>query len=844
MLVKAEPEFRILAYPTSAIATRGSTPFGIADVISHLIKHDIGEGKAANNSNGESANNWEAQPLFQAEDDNLAYVVVNAPGANGPVVATGAAAAGQPGVGGFVTRGRVTPVNCRMNDWDGDIDPDPVEELETVVFRTQRGDSWKTIRTSEKPPRTRVFHTAQTANTHVSLISETLLEANQEIEIDLDELAVAFGQNDPARIRIAFGGGAYSLLLRQGAPATVDKRDRSSSRTPWRVWRELTSLPTIDFQSASKLQIRRIGGFMAVGINGVHTCLMEMTKYLIGEEARYERKECRWAAGPLEITFYGVSATLGLSLIEMPVKTSYSRTIPRQATGLPVGSKLYPKGWIPPGTKVKCALTVGRTEVHYTVTLYSDPKHKTSPLLTGVTAQLAGGFVTPTALPLDITRAFESGEESGAEPGVANSAEWTMQFSRFLLDKLPLPEDAPEGATWEYYLTENGYNPISFEVRDTYNDGTKSEWVKRLDGFVRSIRKGGEEYNADEVNVTATDGLIRYDRPAGVLDETAAPQDYLLAQNEGRAVYAADCVKELVRTRISEFEASQFNGNGDARRFMVDGHPPLLSYDNDVVGMWNATPPPKTNGFILAPPSWFDSTLLDWIRKYCDDDGGSAGLMVFFYAFVGTARAVPVYGDIDLILTMLASENQYHIAGAEYSEGDLDTLMSGWEFSTVPEKDFNTVAVLNHFYEGKNTFNSYEWQQFVAKARLDPSDPRAPEHSWDRLDVVETNRPFDRSWTAWLAYFLIRHHEKPPRPGQLRFRGERRMQWGDVIKPKQLKRLVDGSDLPDPVANFDWYRVMRLTNRYAQGRSQGRSMESNATVIPLTEFEKSMIGLA
>ena len=842
-------QMRLRLYPQSAIPRRNSDALSIADRVTDLIARDRGEGAGdiSEVAGTGIAGTWGNQD-FTAEP-SLRYIKFS------DVAHEGVTAATQRGIGGFMLRARIVPQNCRVRGDSGDV-PSGNAGFDTLWFKVLKGEIhngktlWKTVLPNAQPLRSRVYHTRQTPNRDVKIRTENPLQANQGCIVDLTELQIATGQTQKARIRIERGN--FSVVLRQDNFATFEMRDTPASS--WRSIREFTAsgknLLENALQIRFEIQAGRSGIEISSGGQTISYNILHTQNVYGSDPPRFVEIDAHWPRAPLTFLLYGVQAHIGVSLLNyttaqgVPLTGAWTKALQFNGRGeldLPATGRAL--GWERRGAST--SMTVLRDEggLSYACVLSASPDGLTSPFQSGGFAYIEPVWEEIPSLPLDVTIAINGPvRENGAQIGVTADAQWSCDLSRTRLDTLPLPADAPAGATWEHYLVPDGYNPCDFSVRFLEN-GVWTAWAGRFKGYVYQQTRDSEAINNQMASLVMSGPLLRYTAPAAVLGKDTPILLKLFDVADVGDIFAADCIREVVRVVLGDSEAARFNGNGDARRFLPPGKAPLIARETDTIGLYGGDGKPPTSDQMLLKPPWLQDGNA-WIKQLQNDDSGGQGAMVWLYGFADSDGIAgdsssetwphPIYGDVVLLLQ---NRNRWIIPDARYEGEESHLWLRAAHAQTRPDQDFNHWIVANHFGETEG-FDLVSPALQMSEARLPPDDPRSEEQSWRRTEVVEMNNagliePYLESIAVGMA--IDSENLSPVHPS-LTFSGEAKMQTGDLVKPLMLKI---GSDRTLRL-NEKWFRIIKLDNEYG---TETPGMTSTAIVFPLSDAESAQLGL-
>lgn len=856
MALKSTAEFRLRAWPATAIPGVVSTPFGFADTIGDLLLRDRGEG-----GGDDDTETWKRQKAFSTIGKYLRFIDFKS---DKPTVGVGGTDRGNSGdFAGLCLTPQTVWVHSRI---DGDTfrAPDSDKTYKTIRWRGVKGPRWRTAQADRSPRVTGIYHAAQLVNTDV--VAETIdyLPPNQQIRLDLSSLQVWAGQTQKARIRVEWGGG-YSLLFPQDASATVERHTADGAN--WASWKELTALGPVQFKGDWTIFVERIAGRLVVRVNEQSFSLMD-----VRDESDPDVREIKWPRSRLRVTLYGVSARVELALLNYDHINDLLKTLPKKVdrlTGirttpglrdaicvqrsvlrngagtLDSGRAVAATGWRHNGSSLLAGYdsaepVVGTSPVPYTVALVPSPDGHETPFLTTIQGRHDGSLSTPTEDALDLSAAYLSHTETTAEPGVTAGAEISVEISRSILDtQLP---------GWDETIAENVYNPVAFSVRYRNDDGTYTPWVTRLKGYIWQINKTTGSYGDDKMTLVLRDPMLRFKAPSGIIDETYPVGGMIYARSSKAPVYAGEILKAIVEHVLGADEAARMNGNGDPLRYSPpETHIPLMSWGNDVIGYYDDGTVPQSSVVPFAPPYWDDA--MSWMEKLAKDDtgGNDTGIMLFGYPTGDGANNTSddedvwpcfIYGDVREILN---ARSQWTIPDAIYNAGDQNMALEMAETQSRPEHDYNTWVVANtQPGVDKGILPAID----IGRDQLQGTDPRRPGLSWPRTAVIELNTYYSsQNYVQSIAALLaLDSTGAAPNNPQFTFRADPRVQWGDLVFIKQMKIIgVDGADESDMTIPInDWFRIIRLTMK---GDGASHSYMAEAVCTTLSAFEKASLSL-
>lgn len=902
--IKESPEFRVLAYPRSQIGhietTDGDVCFN--DNIRALMLQSAGTalmpeyippgGTQSFNRNGIHVTNnpYTNQQKFKSIDARLQYVEL------GESVSVGADGAQPPQLadGGTLAGFTLSPISLPLNSI---IEEDlrstgtgeegyygtapngaahlPLHWQPTAPKADEGGPTWEMLLPFSYEKNSAIRCTRPLPNqTATATAKSPLLAKDRSLSFVLNWEGVVPRHTAGAAYRISWGNDAWSIRWSYGdVPVVCKGKGRN-----WLPWYRLDGMAKSTFTGEDRVRIRLIAQRLVIEINN-QSWVISNTRAVVGKYN--QRAAVTWPAGDLRVNAFGVKAILraGIILYADP-ETSHEilaragneiqnatnraeidRIVRRVSSeirsagssegvfqrefhhnpnyGEPLRTtdfEVFASGDQSQGTEVK--LEIQQTDkpqfLQYQCTLVSDPACIYTPLVTGVMGRHKGEFDKESGAPLDLSNAFLNGTETSGEPGVMPGASWSLTFDARLLEELP---------NWKEYLRE--FHPITFEVRWRYTDGSYSDWVGRLHGYIGGPSASAPGANRGEVTIEAHDPIWRLTKPNAIIDHRYMPLVFLFVANGGKKLYGADCIHDIVRVALGQEIADRINGGtvGDQLyRYMVPGHYPLIS--DDGAGYFPLSNPASHNDAIMPPP--FGSAPIDWMHTIAGYDFHD-----FYYGFpteVGEDGSIAHGTDWPVLMygwypALIANRPTWNIPDAIYDDAtDFNQVLLDAQSSVMTEWSINRVLAWGGAGEEKTIWPSFA----MAEARLEPNDPNAAEWTWERTTVVRNELLNTLSGSDLAgpvmaqAYMYLRMFaNKRMQRSALSFVGEERMGWGDKIQTKMQKDGTDADYSPDhlQVGGVE-FRVVKLNNRYDTTKAGTEQFTTKAQCAPFNkEYE-------
>ena len=913
---KSTAELRVLCYPAEAIPATTGRNFGVCDTILNLLFRASGEAGETLAGFGKkdfrASDGWYRQTTFKSIGPNIDFALFSGgkiyKGLSALVVSNFAKSvmSSSPPLSGFYLLPRLDVRNNTIEAAPKGILIAKTRaprggDFAKIRWRHRRGEArigydqtgkaiklsaWITSIPDRLPRRTFVTHSHQTPDKATEIETMDVFPALQQTVWELIDLAEARDNKEPGGVRLMWGGRANSLELRRREyPAICRARPDAAegSENEWEVVQRITEWGKFEFVGDLTVTVENIGGRLGLSMfdgqgKGATWDFPAFSMVPGDAEAgappQFETTPWEWPKGTLGFSAQGVSAHVGVSLLDLSeerkvkrktkdkkgrvVTVEETKRVPlrdefaRMPQTLPPGSppplgksEVVAGGFFATGTTATVTAnvtTAGKlTTVDYKCALQSNLV--VSPLVSHVGGKHEGEPELTDYAALDISGALVGRpRESGAALGAMSSKEFTFDVDRFLLegiapsDGAPLPINDPP-RPWTDFVAKD--NPIEISSRWRYTDGSYSDWSNRLQGYIVTDEKATDGALDWQMKILARDKLHRLTDPAGMIDETDGPLDLLLWQSDGEPVYGTDMAAAIVANKLGPVEAGRINGGGEnaSRRFYGEDHPAMMSIARNGGGLSlqngaRIVGAPNKAGFDF-PPLW-NRDAMSWLEELAKQD-----FSTFFYGHVSengvnlTDWPCLIWGDLSKILQ---GRPIHELPDAVYDVGDADKLLLALRIAQKAPKRINEVKVWAS-PPGESSQLPFPATK-MATARLPAGDPNSADRSWRRTQIVESQSLWPGGWAQEVASLVIRGLEDVemhwPR---LTCRGMGEIQEGDELTVKQLHVLADSPDRSDLNLGLsgDSFRVLHAEQSWDLER---HNWVSELEVFPLSLFER------
>jgi hypothetical protein len=764
MARKSIPELRVIASPKSAIPNKNTAGVLVAQVFSDRMAFGQGDGAGLGfqSHNPTIASTWLNSGVtgaFSNVSDSLEFVRFHRDGR----VTMGASPqiTSRDEVSGFTLKGRIVPNDARVN---GTLAGS--SSLASRNYTTLSG-SHKSVRAANG-----TAHFVNTGSQTTEAIKSADLQAGQGFTGELypSLKSTSNGAGKVPEGVVTWGADSFRVRVVHNGTPEIQKK------LPAGLWvnlRRLDGVPTVRFDGgAVPFSVRRIGGRLVFSIQG-------QTFHFLETDEAGKGTATTWPAGPVVVSAYGCRIRGGIHPIDYKnadnTDQSGSFTIkePRNAYA-DDSADGFTAGYKPTPESVTIDVTAPAGAVQTKVTLTAANGGIDAPLVTKALAQFPLLTRESSGDGIDIGPAVTFATLRDAMPPIAPGAELRLDVDRMILDEL-----FPAGA-WRDYVDE--FCPITFEYRWHYTSGDPGPWIQCFKGYVFIPKEETTGVDERKLSLVCYDEIIRLKDPAGIIDHRYPPLDFLFARKQKLAqslgaqsltdlkLYGGECVREILRLTLGQFEANRLNTTGyndetslgtrfGSMKFFSADHYALLDAGKDSTGLIplsqlaNGNSVPTTGGWML-PAKW-ESDALSWIHDFEEQDQG-----VFFYGHPNGydgERPYPLYGNLANIIA--ARSFTHLIPDAIYQSGvlgdvDADTLLQKVSIDARPDKHFNRVWVLARGLFGDGLEGILPAMR-MAVAELPAGDPNAAAYSWERTKVIRNNLAGFPGGAEALAYVYI-----------------------------------------------------------------------------------------
>jgi len=408
----------------------------------------------------------------------------------------------------------------------------------------------------------------------------------------------------------------------------------------------------------------------------------------------------------------------------------------------------------------------------------------------------------------DITPAVEDITVEIADPGLQPGATLSARVRRDILPYCKVYNTGgvvmgTVGDAWWQYV--NKYHDVELQVAWQYDDGStgtylaNGTWVdfyRMFQGVVYELKPEQPGYGENHLQLECRDYIVRFQRPAGIIDERFGPADLLL--HEKMAMVAPGNTVKLFGCEIVQYIVNQILGPSTGRTawttlrtILPDDHWDLLTYEA-------LTNPPFGSGFFFPPP--FGESALDWITKIAERDFA----MFFFMYDSDVGQYVPCYMNWFEYIKRIADRR---VLLTQTDLVDTITHDYGWQHNAA--HDANVITVWGQVPQDQGDYRDLMPAIPLISGRARVTAPAVPENSpdttWERTLVKQGTHFWSPGVAQTVATHTVALLKRADIARRYRFhtRGLADVSWG-----YQLKCEAGGL-----IAALDTFRVMRLTQK-------------------------------
>jgi len=740
-------------------------------------------------------------------------------------------------------------------------------------FTPLRGKRWQTVIPDAQPRTTAIkWATSDPDDGPFEARSASALPRGQSFAIQLQ----TFGYHaDDAYLQITWGEG-YGIRLEGGQNGALIRQFRADDGTL--QYESLRELPFgVEQLSAPEpvwLRVHHIAGRIAIetepgvlprGEDGLVVYANMKTEGLDPDRASYKMRGVVPREAPLQIRGYAVPFSARFSEINYPESGAFTRTY-TQGGGEPYSR--YAFGFHPAPTRAEggpeaslgdiAQVSVGLTEDnrnYYSCALSRAGAGATTqttedapsdwetapmaytgqamgghltPFVHAVTVRYPGAIRQPLGVALELSPAVVSLDMEIADPEIAPGTIVRAKCHRDLISQchvydLGLNDLGAVGSAWGTFLAK--YHRARMSCAWQYDDGTTGvvdptgatyAYAPMFDGYVWSLAPDLTSYGERWTNIEFRDGVIRLQKPAGLIDWRFGPADMLLAEKMANApsadcrLYGAEIVQHIIEQSMGGEAAAALQVRFPADHYDLLQHKMLLD-------------PPFGAGFFW--PAQYGQSALDWIKQVAAADFGN-----FFFGPRTSAPYdwVPYYG---WYYSIVAGMPTIEVPDTAYVEADANKVLASAGWQQQPAQDFNVVQVWGRFPQDPG-----EYREFM---------PALPQIS-GAAHVAPTTVPEQDLWATWQRTLLLQgtqywlpgvaravasnrarlQRNVDPRRLPLKVRGDPYWWWGYQVI---IRADAPQSD-PDLWVPGEKFRVMRLSHRMVFGQ-QG-TWETSLVAVP------------
>ena len=717
--------------------------------------------------------------------------------------------------------------NCRFTP-QTDEDPDGDAQFPSLVWVRKKpamtdrtsGNRWIVVVPDAEPSIQHIKKVGTPAGEDFLATTYTPLEKNQSWQLVVRRFGAPRGNDSPVRLRIRWGGDAWSLLFTDNSdPEFCKNRTDIPSVNPykqqWKTLRKFAKSGRDSFRSGDDLIIfvYHLAGCIHIALQGSAgtTCVTytESEKTFTNPPIETPRV-VNSPAGKMSISGIGCDVSVGFRKISFCENDdsggvsgftgSFDRVFtPLLLDGIDDTRWIHRAiGYVPENTGTTVVVTQVGGVWKYTCTIQSDKHGRQSPFITAVGVTFQHFTQVATMDPIDIAPAVKTIHESIAEPGIMAGGEWNVHVYRKILSDI--------SAQWPNYV---GFlNPVKINVGWSYEDGgnvVHGNKTCRVDGFIKTPQLKTPGYGDWQGDLDVVDQIGRLKAPAAIVDQRFMPLAVLHAAiamqppqiTRSQRTPTASPNAPMFGTQLMGWEGVKYildtaigTEHGNLLQvYLPSTHWPIIQ--------WKVFDPGSNstgigNDWLYGLPP-YGQDAFSWIMKLAEGD-----FAVFFY--IG---GVPIYGNY---YEIVAASPTHAVYDAEYlgaGDDDVNYILSGMESKHIYEKTFNRFLVSAKLPEG-NIPLPFKTNPVLVEERIE-DDIKT---TFERTLFVESTSIFTTRSAQGIASGLRRQWEGADvrrRPLAIG-RGIENLWWGHKIVPHASGILSD----PDHDVTGKTLRVVRL----------------------------------
>ncbi|HEX9996708.1 MAG TPA: hypothetical protein VGB45_06165 [Abditibacterium sp.] len=814
------PAWQFAAYPLDAISNRRVDAFVVADLMADVLD---GSPSAFGGIylSGAVAGQWNDWTRL-GNDLSVKNVGFARFLKNGEVVS--APKPGQTGGGGFYALPFHTPV---QNTIQGNNDSG-----NTIGTWKAESGTWKGVPAFGGKGRG-IYNEGGELTQVASTVGD--LAQGQQLQLDLSFLDQT--RSGPRKEFYLDLGKNLRLAGRQGMPIALEQLQTKTEtvggertlKEQWGMLKTMDALGEFDTRDSHyTVTVSRLGDRLIWDVNGHRI-------WLLDADDESKPRAIEWGGAPMKATCVNLRARIGTSRITN-LPGTVTRTIKRPISNQILLSTPRAGGHLPIGSSIPVTIADNGDSFSYTATLTPDTATGLSPLFTQMALVYAPTWVSFPASGVNITKAVSRASITLAHPPVQAGAEGNFEIDVRLLQTIP----GGLAACKDFCPIE-----VSGRWRDDKGDPI-GDYKGLMRGHLFGTQGDLSDYNADKKTFTMRDPIVRLREPAGVVKGDAHPLEWAFYErlenlssqkdensvslwNNGRKLtrrekqfFDGDAVKGILNQFLGPLVAATLNGNGDGNRFLPPEHPPLLDYA-DAMGAWlplaGALGANLTAGSLQAqegaifPPN-YKQDALSWINKFCADM-----FTTFLFGHVNRDTdpwPVPIYGRYEEFLAKAVLWS----VGAD--------VMQKIATQTKPESDINEWWIISKPFGAGNIPLVPGFVQGMARVARGPN---APQSSWARTKVLETNLATGAASAAVAAAIALSEGDSSTRMQwpTIGFRGTAGPQPGDVFTTDQGEKI--------DVAGV-WFRAATITHDYLSTANEPRKWDTTVALQTMSRTQK------